>query len=100
MFPNHLIILTLPAWSADGTELFYMDGDAMVAVQLAKEPTLQVLSRQTLFRGPYLQYRWHRQYDLHPDGKHFIMIENPPRGDVDVITGWFGEIEQALAAEQ
>jgi len=91
---------TSPAWSADGEELFYMEGDALVAVQLANEPTLQVHSRQTLFRGPYLQYRWHRQYDVHPDGEHFIMIENPPRGDVDVITGWFGEIERTLAAEQ
>jgi serine/threonine protein kinase len=91
---------TSPAWSPDGKELFYMAGDAMVAVQLTNEPTLQVHSRQTLFRGPYLQYRWHRQYEVHPDGEHFIMIENPPRGDVDVITGWFGEIERTLAAEQ
>jgi len=26
------------------------------------------------------------------------MIAPPPRGDVDVITGWFGEIERTLAA--
>jgi serine/threonine-protein kinase len=91
---------TSPAWSPDGKELFYMAGDALVAVQLSNEPTLQVHSRQTLFRGPYLQYRWHRQYEVHPDGEHFIMIENPPRGDVDVITGWFGEIERVLATDQ
>ena len=29
-----------------------------------------------VFRGPYLQYRWHRQYEVLPDGEHFIMIEN------------------------
>ncbi|MFT5232034.1 MAG: serine/threonine protein kinase/Tol biopolymer transport system component [Candidatus Krumholzibacteriia bacterium] len=91
---------TSPAWSPDGQELFYMAGDAMIAVQFTKDPTLQVQSRQTLFKGSYLQYRWHRQYEVHPDGEHFIMIENPPRGDVDVITGWFGEIERTLAAEQ
>jgi len=91
---------TSPAWSPDGSELYYMAGEAVVAVQLAHEPTLQVRSRETLFRGPYLQYRWHRQYEVHPDGEHFIMIAPPPRGDVDVITGWFGEIERILAAGQ
>ncbi len=89
---------TSPAWSPDGDELFYMAGEAIVAVQLAREPTLQVRSRKTLFRGPYLQYRWYRQYDVAPDGQHFVMIAPPPRGDVDVITGWFGEIERTLAA--
>lgn len=61
-------------------------------------PTLHVISREVQFRGHYLQYRWHRQYDVHPDGEHFIMIENPLRGDVEVITGWFGEIERILGA--
>lgn len=87
---------TSPAWSVDGSELFYMAGDAMMAVKVESGPNLRVVSRERLFDGPYLQYRWFRQYDVHPDGQHFVIIENPPRGDYNVVTGWFGEVERIL----
>lgn len=52
----------------------------------------RVLSRERLFEGD-VQYRWSRQYDVLPDGR-FLMIKNPPRGDVEVVTSWFRELAE------
>jgi hypothetical protein len=59
---------------------------------------LRVLSREALFSGSYLQYRWFRQFDLHPDGEQLIMIRNSQRGNVEVITGWSAELQRSLAS--
>lgn len=87
---------TSPAWSPDGEEIFYMDGDLIVAARVDMSAGLRVVSRERLFEGSYLQYRWHRQYDVHPDGEHLVMIENPPRGEIEVITSWFAELEERV----
>jgi Tol biopolymer transport system component len=86
-----------PAWGNDGREIFYMQRDALVSTHVATEPSIRVLSRETLFTGTYLQYRWYRQYDVMPDGDHFLMIVNPPRGNIEVVTNWLPELDRALA---
>ena len=58
----------------------------MVAVRIETEPAFRVLSREPLFEGEYVQYRWSRQYDVHPDGQSFVMIKNPSRGNIEVVT--------------
>ncbi len=90
---------TSPAWSVDGREIFYMDGEQLVAARVEADPGLRVLAREPLFAGSYLQYRWHRQYEVHPDGEHLVMIENPPRGEIEVITHWFADVVAAVGAK-
>jgi eukaryotic-like serine/threonine-protein kinase len=89
---------TSPVWSPDGKELFYQSGDVVMAARLDESASLRVVSREPLFSGAYLQYRWFAQYAMHPDGEHFVMIKNPRRGDVEVITRWAEELERALDA--
>jgi hypothetical protein len=69
----------------------------MVSARIETQPEVRVLSRKDLFSGSYVQYRWYRQYDVMPDGDHFLMILNPPRGNIEVITNWFPQLERALA---
>jgi len=88
---------TSPAWAPDGKSLYYLEGIQFIEVRIATEPGLRILERKPLFSGNFVQYRWMRQYDVHPDGEHFVMIENPPRGDVEVITNWFTELGELLA---
>ncbi|HKI83179.1 MAG TPA: hypothetical protein VKA63_02485, partial [Candidatus Krumholzibacteria bacterium] len=88
---------TSPAWGKDGQEIFYAQNDAMIAAKITTNPGVRVLSREQLFTGNYLQYRWHRQYDVMPDGKHFLMILNPLRNNVEVVTNWFPKLKQSLA---
>ena len=92
---------TSPAWSPDGKELYYFEDDKFIAVQMATEPTLRVVRRDTLFTGSYTQYRWQRQYDVHPDGEHFVMIESPPGGaDVEIVLDWFTELEEIAPVDR
>jgi hypothetical protein len=88
---------TSPAWGNDSREIFYMRSDTMVSARIETQPEVRVLSRKDLFSGSYVQYRWYRQYDVMPDGDHFLMILNPPRGNIEVITNWFPQLERALA---
>jgi hypothetical protein len=78
------------------TELFYFERNNFIAVKIATEPGFRVLQRETLFTGNYAQYRWQRQYDVHPSGEFFVMVENPASGDAEVILNWFAELEQAV----
>ena len=87
---------TSPTWAPDGKTVYYLEGATMVAVSLEFAPRFRVTGREPLFDGAWVQYRWSRQYDIHPDGDRFLMVLNPPRGNVEVITNWFQELD-ALA---
>jgi Tol biopolymer transport system component len=83
-----------PAWAPDGKTLYHVQGMKMTAAALETDAAIRVTERKVLFDDEYVQYRWSRQYDITPDGKRFIMIKNPPPGNVEVITNWFAELEK------
>jgi serine/threonine-protein kinase len=83
-----------PTWSPDAKRLYYLEGLKMVAVTIESSPAPRVVGREVLFEGEFVQYRWSRQYDLTRDGTRFVMIKNPPRGSVEVITNWFPELRE------
>lgn len=85
-----------PTWSPDGKELYYFEGRRFVAVSVETTPAFRVLGRRTLLEGEFVQYRWSRQYDVAPDGNRFVMIKNPARRDVEVITNWFAELRKLV----
>jgi serine/threonine-protein kinase len=81
-----------PTWAPDGSALYYFEGTKVVAVSIETEPRFRVTGRRELFEGQFVQYRWSRQYDIFPDGSRFILIKNPNRGNVEVVTHWFQEL--------
>ncbi len=83
-----------PTWAPDGKNLYYFQSNRMIAISIETEPRFRVTGREELFDGEYVHYRWSRQYDIHPDGESFVMIKNPPRGNVEVVTRWFDEIRE------
>ncbi len=88
-----------PTWAPDGKTLYYLEGMRMIAVSIETSPSFRASGRKTLFEGDYVQYRWSRQYDIFPDGEGFVMIKNPPRGNIEVITRWFDEIRELSVAD-
>ncbi len=86
---------TSPVWAPDGSALYYFEAMSLIAVSIETEPRFRVTGRETLFEGEYVQYRWSRQYDIMPDGKRFILVKNPPRGNVEVVTNWFAELRES-----
>jgi serine/threonine-protein kinase len=63
-----------PVWSHDGRELFYRAGDSLMTAAVVVSPTFSVTGRRHLFTGPFTSSSRFREYDVAPDGQHFVMI--------------------------
>jgi eukaryotic-like serine/threonine-protein kinase len=63
-----------PAWSPDGRELFYRAGDSLMAATVDAGAMLAVTGRRALFAGSFMDGGDYREYDVAPDGGHFILI--------------------------
>src|SRR6185436_1641020 len=66
-----------PRWRADGKELFYMMGDAMVAVEVSTEGSFKSGAVKRLFSVPGMKGNfpeeapWLAKYDVAADGQRF-----------------------------
>jgi Tol biopolymer transport system component len=107
-----------PLWSPDGRELFYRNGDATMAVRVETEPAFQHANPEVLFRGTYLMSSSIRTitmtpWDIHPNGKKFLMIKPPaapatetttqkpapaPQTKIRIVVNWFEELKQRVPA--
>jgi serine/threonine-protein kinase len=65
---------TEPVWAPDGQRLYYRQGGTLLEAALELTGTVRVLSRDSLFSGPYLEnVRW-PEYDVHPNGEEFVFV--------------------------
>jgi serine/threonine-protein kinase len=90
---------TEPAWSPDGRELFYWNGNDMMAASVETTGEFRVLDRQVLFTGRYMRWHYHTNYDVHPDGQRFVMIASWGAGvsqRVVVVVNWFEELQRLV----
>ncbi|MDP3773211.1 MAG: hypothetical protein Q8Q85_02995, partial [Gemmatimonadales bacterium] len=58
----------------DGRELFYREGDAMMAASVRAQPAFEVTGRRRLFSGAFLPGGSFREYDVAPDVRRFVMV--------------------------
>jgi len=85
----------LARWSKNGRELFYRNGEKMMAVDVETKPTFRAGRPRLLFEGPFLS-----SYNVDTDDKRFFMIKRdpvesgPPR--VNVVLNWFAEVERRV----
>ena len=80
-----------PVWSSDGRELFYRDGDRMMAVTVEQGSRFATGEPQVVFEGAYRFDTGSAvaDYDVTPDGSTFIMLglgELPSA--LQVIVNW------------
>lgn len=89
----------LPAWSPDGKELFYVTGDAVVAVAMRGDGSFGA-PRRLFDRSNFLfNHRFH-SYSVSPDGTRFLMIQRDPGSvprQLNVILNWSDEIDRPAA---
>jgi serine/threonine-protein kinase len=86
---------TEPRWAGDGRTLFYRSGDRLMAVPITPGSTLQFGSPRALFSmAGYRAARNRQEYDVAPDGQHFVMIRNLPNTSSTVVyvENWFPEL--------
>ena len=65
-----------PVWSRDGRELFYRRGNTMIAVAVSTSPVFRIGESRPLFDGAFAQRDIAANYDVLPDGKRFVMLQD------------------------
>jgi serine/threonine-protein kinase len=98
-----------PCWSPDGREIYYRrsGGDQMLAVSFITDgPSPQVGKPRLLFEGNYRvppSIAFGRTYDLSPDGKRFLMIQEseppPPPTQYNIVLNWFEELKRLVPTD-
>jgi len=86
-----------PVWSRSGKELFYLNGDKMMAVQVRGGPELAVGNPTLLFEGEYVYAATVPNYDVAPDDQGFVMVradQKKPWMQVNVVLNWFEELKR------
>jgi eukaryotic-like serine/threonine-protein kinase len=66
---------TRPAWAKNGRELFYLAGNAMMAVPIQTTPDFRAGNPIKLFEGQFYTGQNTRTYDVSADGQRFLMIK-------------------------
>jgi eukaryotic-like serine/threonine-protein kinase len=89
---------TDPVWSPDGRHLFYVAGSTLTVAGLSAEPAVAVVSRDTLFSGPYFGWYFNAaNYDVSRDGTKLLMLRPvQERLDLVVALDWIDSIKTRL----
>lgn len=88
-----------PVWSRDGRQLFYVNGDKTMAVDVQTGSAFSAGTPRLLFTGRYLPSpNSVSGYDISPDGKRFLKVQptNPEQAgsQINVVIHWFEELNR------
>jgi eukaryotic-like serine/threonine-protein kinase len=100
-----------PLWRRKGGELYYRNGDKMMAVDVRTRPTFGAGRPRLLWEGHYSHGMSSScgqpgvtsfNYDVTPDGQRFLMVKDS-RQDVGsnrivVVLNWFEELKRRVPA--
>ena len=86
-----------PLWSPDGKEIFYRNGDKMIAVTVETKSEIKVMAYEMLFEGQHYTDS-NRSYDVSQDGQRFLMVkeseDQPATTQLIVVHNWFKELKR------
>jgi Tol biopolymer transport system component len=99
-----------PVWAANGRELFFVNGSALMAVAVQLTPTFSAGNPTTLFEGPSMLLDGRsvgsmtgRTYDVARDGRFLMIKKNAgsseataPPASMIVVQNWFTELQQRV----
>jgi Tol biopolymer transport system component/predicted Ser/Thr protein kinase len=94
---------TEPVWNPKGRELFYRNGQKLMALDYSAQPAFSAGKPRMLFEGPYLTTaRSIPDYDVSPDGQRFLMLRAPDQAQapaqISVVLNWLEELKQKVPA--
>jgi len=79
---------TLPRWSPDGRELYYIHSKQLFAVEIEPGEQLRVGRTERLFESDRLV----RNYSVAEDGRFLMLerveVEGPERHQIDIVLNW------------
>ncbi len=86
---------TAPRWNPNGKELFYVEGNSLLAVQVSMSPSFSPGEPTRLFDATGLSEGDNSPgYDVSPDGQQFIIAQpvgDPPRPSISIVQNWYEE---------
>lgn len=97
-----------PLWNPNQTrqprELFYRNGDDMMAVEITTQPSFRQEKPRRLFGGaarykPVAPNYVRPNYDVTPDGQRFLMLQpigakDAPSSEIHVVLNWFEDLKR------
>jgi serine/threonine-protein kinase len=93
---------TEPVWARSGGELFFRNGDQMLAVTINAQPGFSASPPKILFAGPFSRTTGRVTYDVSPDGQRFVMFqsgdEEQTSSQINVVMNWFEELKRRVPA--
>ncbi len=90
-----------PVWSRDGQELFYRWGDRMMVAPVCLGAEFRAGIARLLFEGTYRAAAGRFDFDVSPDGEHFVMVRKAGRvTHFNVILNWFDELERLVPTDE
>jgi hypothetical protein len=92
---------TQPLWNRNGHEIFYRDGNKMMAVNISSGGDLRLSQPRQLFEQRYaFQNISIANYDVSPDGQRFVMVKDEAgSGRLNVVLNWFEELKARVPAK-
>jgi len=92
---------TEPVWLANSREIFYRNGDRMMAAAIEMTPALSIGRPQLLFETTNERDRGsglgNPNYDVTRDGQQFVMIQAPSTSsNIVVVLNWFQELSSRM----
>lgn len=93
-----------PLWSPDGRELYYRNGNAVMAVSVKTQPDFNPETPRILFEGNYLSSGdalEMNSWDISVDGRRFLMLKTngePATGSpkINIVVNWSEELKQRM----
>jgi serine/threonine-protein kinase len=101
-----------PLWSRDGSELFYRSPlpnrpaivGALIGVDVRTEAAFEWGAEQPLPIAKFWAVEDHRDYDITPDGKRFMVIipstpvdsSESTRPQINIVLNWFEELKRMV----
>jgi len=91
-----------PMWARSGRELFYSNGDKMMAVAVETSPALSAGRPRVLFTGRYKLSGSGTSYDVAPDGRGFVMVKQSSEQSaplqIHVVLNWMEELRRRASS--
>lgn len=88
-----------PVWARNGSELFYVAGETMMAVPIAGGKTLTIGRPRVLFEGEDLGDLV-ANYDVAPDGERFLVARSTEATtELKVVLNWVEELKRLVPVD-
>ena len=91
---------TEPLWGRNGRELFYRDGDKMMAADVTTKPPFAAGKPKPLFKGNFVAnpFNFWPNYDVSPDSQRFLMLQATEQekaaSQINVVLNWSEELKE------